>query len=450
MRRVVTAEAPRVSTASSEPGARPQMAGGRLASRPGRMWAPAAAAPALGLYLLFVLWPLLQVAWIALHRWDGYGPQVFIGLANFADLAGDAVFRTGLQHSLLWEAGAVVLVTAAGLGLALLLRASRLRSLPAAVLFFPALLPPAVIAAIWTLVYTPISGLLNTLLRGAGLSGLQGDWLGDPHLALSALFVAWVWSSLGIGTLIFSVGLSAIGREYVEVAVVEGAGPRWRLRHVLVRGVRRSGVVAVLVNAALAGQVFDLIYVTTGGGPGYATMMLPVDMYGRAFGGATGQGAAVAVVQMAIGLALAALAGVLFRGPAESLAGEEGEGGHFGWTGRGLSIGLLALALGAIFVPLIWLVVVALGGGGFTLGSAAGWDPRTWAWDSFGSAWGAGLGGAAETSILLALGVTLLTLLLAAPAAFALTRMRARLLVSILALLAAGLFQPAPVLIIPL
>jgi multiple sugar transport system permease protein len=417
-------------------------------------WALGALGPAMALYGLFVLWPLLQVGWIALHHWDGYGPQVFVGLANIPDLAGDAVFRDGLTHSLLWEAGAIVLVAAAGLGLALLIRASRLRSLPAAVLFFPALLPPAVVAAIWTLVYTPISGLLNTMLRAVGLGGLQGDWLGDPHLALPALFAAWAWASLGIGTLVFLAGLSAIGREYIEVALVEGAGPFWRFRHVLLPGLRRSGLVVLLVNAALAGQVFDLVYVTTGGGPGYATMILPIDMYGRAFGGATGQGAAVAAIQVLLGLVLVALTALLFRGPAESLTGEEGEivprNTMIARTERRLAAAVLLTALALALLPLAWLLIVALGGGDFTLGSTAGWDPRTWAWDSFGSAWSAGLVGAVETSLLLALGVTLLTLALVAPAAFALTRVGPRLRLVLLAVAAIGLFQPTPVLIIPL
>jgi raffinose/stachyose/melibiose transport system permease protein len=451
---VVATEAPRVSTASSEPEVRPQqgraVSGRPISVRVDRIWVLGAAAPALALYALFVLWPLIQVGWIALQRWNGYGPQVFIGLANFADLAGDAVFRTGLAHSLLWEAGAIVLVTAAGLGLALLIRAGRPGPAPTAALFFPALLPPAVVAAVWTLVYTPISGLLNTALRAVGLGTLQGDWLGDPHLALPALFAAWAWASLGIGTLIFCAGLGSIGREYIEVALVEGAGPLWRFRHVLLPGLRRSGLVAVLINAALAGQVFDLIYVTTGGGPGYATMILPIDMYGRAFGGATGQGAAVAVTQVLLGLVLVVLAAVVVRGPAEGLAGEEGEPAPTYRAGRWAAIGLLALALIVLLAPLAWLLVVALGGGGVTIGSTAGWDPRTWAWDSFGSAWNAGLGGAVETSVLLAAGAVTLTAMLAVPAAFALARAGTRLRLAALALLAIGLFQPTPVLIIPL
>src|SRR4029077_3114091 len=118
-----------------------------------------------------------------------------------------------------------------------------------------------------------------------GLGGLTRAWLGDPGLALKALFVAWAWASVGIGSLILSAGLRTIGREYLDVARLEGGGPLWRLCHVTLPGMRRSIAVALLVNVALAAQVFDLVFVTTGGGPGNATMILPLDMYGRAFGG---------------------------------------------------------------------------------------------------------------------------------------------------------------------
>jgi raffinose/stachyose/melibiose transport system permease protein len=78
-----------------------------------------------------------------------------------------------------------------GLALALALRQTRARGSALITLFVPALLPATVVAALWVLVYSPISGLLNTVLRSFGLGALASDWLGDSHLALGALFVAW-------------------------------------------------------------------------------------------------------------------------------------------------------------------------------------------------------------------------------------------------------------------
>jgi raffinose/stachyose/melibiose transport system permease protein len=409
-------------------------------------------APALGLYGLFVLWPLLRSVWLALQRWNGYGPETFIGLRNVADLWADPVFRTSLEHSLLWEVAAALLVSALGLGLALLARASRLQSVALVTLFFPVLLPAAVIAAIWTLVYSPLHGLLNTVLQKIGLAPLAADWLGDPHLALPALFVAWSWSALGIGALLFWAGLRSIGREYIDVARVEGAGPLGRFRHVLLPGLRRTIAIVVLINAALAGQVFDLIFVTTGGGPGYATMLLPIDMYGRAFGGQTGQGAAVAVVQIVLGLIPAGFAVLLLRGTPESMHDGDGRESVLprpaaAWAASVAVVGLLAVLL----LPILWLLAVALGWGDLTVGtSAPTLDPSTWGWSSFSAAWDAGMGGALETSFLLALGAAALTVAFAPFAAFALFRAPRVWQIPLAVVLAIGLFQPSPVIIIPL
>jgi ABC-type sugar transport system permease subunit len=412
-------------------------------------------APGVALYSLFVLWPLLRVLWLSLFRWDGYGPQVFNGLANFADLRTDPVFLTAASHSLWWEIAAAVIPTGLALCFALLARTSRLAPPFLATIFFPALLPATITAAITVLVYSPASGLLDSILRAVGLGGLARGWLGDPNLALPALFVAWMWSSLGIGTLFVWTGLRAIGREYVELALVDGAGAFRRFWHVLLPGVRWVLLMLVILNAALAAQVFDLVFVTTGGGPGYSTLLLPIDMYGRAFGGYTGRGAAAATVLAAFGGVLAAGALVLVRSGRraadESMAGDTLDGG----TARlrpAVSIAVVLVGA-AVLLPLAWLAVVALGGVQLQPGvAAAGLDPRTWSWGTFGSAWDAGMAGAFETSILLALGVVVVTLCAAVPAAFALARLvKANVWrAGILAVLVVGLFQPTPVVIISL
>jgi raffinose/stachyose/melibiose transport system permease protein len=422
-------------------------------------------APALVLYGSFVLWPVIDVCWLALQRWNGYGPQTFVGLGNVGNLLGDSLFRNSLAHSALWEVAATLIPSVLALGLALLIARSRARSFFLAAFFFPALLPATVVATVWILVYSPASGLLNTLLRSLGLGGLTQDWLGDPHLVLGALFVAWLWSMVGIGALILWAGIMAIGREYVELALVEGAGPLWRFRHVTLPGLRRAGLVVLLVNATLGAQVFDLIFVTTGGGPGYATMVLPLEVYNRAFGGKTGQGAAAACIQLALGLILVALALLVVRS-GESLSSGEPAGyprqrvwvqapDHRGRSPRATALptGLLSLTLLLVFLPLGWLLVAAVQPGrSFALGLPPGFDPTRWDWGNFATVWNTGMGAALETSALFALGAVLGTICLAAPAAFGLTYLVKLPLwrYGTLVILLLGLLQPTSVLVIPL
>jgi raffinose/stachyose/melibiose transport system permease protein len=426
-----TAAVPRVSTASSR----------RLSREP--FLALALILPAAALYALFLLWPMVEVVRLSLFRWTGYGPKVFTGLTNYTSLWTDGSIETSIRHSLVWEVAAIAVPSLVGFGLALLLRRSRGHALILSILFFPALLPPVVVASIWVLMYSPATGLVDTLLRDLGLPAV--DWLGNPSLALPALFAAWLWGATGVSTLILWVALGRIGREWLDIAAVEGAGALWRLRHVIVPGIRRPAVLVLVINAALAFQVFDLVFVTTGGGPGYATMMLPMEMYGRAFGGQAGSGAAVATIQLIGGLLLALAAlGLVFGG--ESLDTGESQAASTLPVPSVLS-GLVA----AIWLlPFFWLLPLALEPGQGLLINGVSFHPDRWNLSNLGSVWQQGFGGALGESLGIAALVVVGTLLGSAPAAFALSRLPARKALLPGVILLIGLFQPTIALIIPL
>ncbi|MGH2347387.1 MAG: carbohydrate ABC transporter permease, partial [Chloroflexota bacterium] len=172
----------------------------RSATSAQRLAAVAYLGPAAAVYGLFVLWPLLRVLLLSFERWDGYGPSSFIGLANYGALWSDPGFDTELRHSLLWFAVTLVVPVLLGLGLTLL--AARAPTWPSgicrALLLVPLLLPSAVIAVTWKLIYTPLHGMLNTVLGAVGLGAWEQDWLGDPNLALGSLLVPAVWASYGL------------------------------------------------------------------------------------------------------------------------------------------------------------------------------------------------------------------------------------------------------------
>jgi raffinose/stachyose/melibiose transport system permease protein len=409
-----------------------------------RTWLGSAALllPALVVVGLFTLYPLVDLLRLSLVRWDGFGAQTYIGLNNLRALSSDPSFHTALVHSLVWTALAVSVPTCLGLAVALLLARSGAGSSVATILLFPALLPPAVVGSIWLLLLSPSIGLLPAL-------GIGRAPLGDPHGALGALFVAWLWSQLGISALIYRAALRTVGPEFHELARAEGAGAWWRLRRVTLPALRRTVGIVLLVNGVLAGAVFDLVYVTTGGGPGDATVVLPLDMYNRAFGGRTGEGAAVAVAQIAL-LVLVALLALAFLARGESFA--TGEPGQARQPRRAApATGVAALVACASLLPLLWLArALALPGRALALGTAG---------PSFGAvganlhdALNGGMGAALVTSAALAAAVVTGTLLLAVPAAYALmTMVRSRTLrVVVLAALVLAMLQPAPVLIIPL
>jgi raffinose/stachyose/melibiose transport system permease protein len=406
--------------------------------------------PAAAIYTAFVLWPLAHVLWLSLARWDGYGPTTFVGLANYGTLFGDPGFLTELQHSLVWLCVTLVAPMALGLGLALLLRAvpARLAALCRALLLVPLLLPSAVIAVTWKLIYTPLDGLLNTVLTDIGLGALTQDWLGDPNLALGSLLAAACWAGFGLSVLVFGAALATIGRDAQEAAALDGAGAWSCFRHLTLPHLRHALPLAVVATALSAVPAFDLVALLTNGGPGYATTTLELDMEGRAFGlGQVGVGAALACIAALFGLALSVVALAIARGYEQGSAddvaawGERTQTRSFQGGQRWLAVpGLLAITA-FLLVPVAWLFIRAAQ---LDYGEASPWA-------NVGTVWSNGFGAAFLTSALIGSVVAVATVALALPAAFLLQRTRGRALRVVVVIgLAIGLFQPIEVLIIPL
>lgn len=428
------------------------------------------ALPALVLYATFVLWPLDRVLALSLVRWDGIGAAIPVGLGNYAALWADPGFVDELAHSATWLAVTLIVPVVAGLALALLLDATPalLRGPLRALLLVPLVLPAVVIAVAWRLLYNPLSGPIAGLLDAVGLSSLMGtgSFLGDPGLALGALLVPACWASFGLSLLVFGAALRGISPEVLAAAQVDGAGALARLRHVTLPALRGALPLATVATALCAVPSLDLVLLTTNGGPGYATTTLTLDMYGRAFGVAdpqVGAAAALAALQIVVGLALALLALVAARG--QERAGDDGDplGGMARAFTRRTAVGpggrvrapvarLVATAAAGLLAaltlfPLIWLVVLAV------RPSPASDAATSWAalWDNLGAVWARDFGAAFLASAAIGATVAVATVALALPAAFTLSRARWRAVrVLAIALLALGLFQPEAILIIPL
>jgi raffinose/stachyose/melibiose transport system permease protein len=266
--------------------------------------------PALAAYLAFVVWPSMQLILYSTQTWNGISPPEPAGLDNYARLAGDATFLRALGHNIGWMAAAVVVPVAVGLGLALLVTRGPIygRGFFRLVFFLPQVLNPVAVAILWGWIYDPAFGALNRLLDGAGLGALQQSWLGDTTTTLPALFVAWSWLHYGFVMIIFIAALEGIDEQYFDMARIDGAG-RWaQFRHVVVPFLRGPLTVVVMITAIVSFQVFDLVYLLTGGGPAKASIVLPLHMIDHAFVFRNvGYAAAIAVVMTAGVLVLSVL-----------------------------------------------------------------------------------------------------------------------------------------------
>lgn len=280
--------------------------------------------PALALYSLFIVYPLVSALQWSLFRWTGTRQDAFAGLANFHTLfthypLSDEVWRA-LAHNTLFFAGTMLIQTTAGLAFAVLLHRSRFgkRFLQTAYVL-PHLVSPIVVGYLWAQLLNPQFGVVNAALKAVGLGGLAEPWRGDPHLALPVAIVVSAWQWVGFPMLLFAAALAGIPEEYGEAARTDGASAWQVFRRVTLPLLTPSlGIVTVLtfINNF---NILDLIYALSGsqGNPQFATDVLGLLFYRTAYenpdANAIGQSSALAVCMFILIFGVAAIANRFFR-----------------------------------------------------------------------------------------------------------------------------------------
>lgn len=254
--------------------------------------------PAFLVYGLFLLYPLIRAGQFSLYDWPGFGPSEFVGLGNYVDLLGDRRFRDAVGHALTLIVFYSILPLVVGLVLAAILRRGRVRGLGffRVVIFMPQVIALVVVAVAWHQIYSPM-GLLNDVLRALGLGELARGWLGDPNLALPAVGMIGFWLSTGLVMLLLLAGMGRIPNDLYEAARLDGAGPVREFFAISLPSVKAEITTALVLTIIAALKTFDLVYVTTSGGPGTATTVPSYEVYNRAFNlKEVGSASAVAIV----------------------------------------------------------------------------------------------------------------------------------------------------------
>jgi raffinose/stachyose/melibiose transport system permease protein len=242
-------------------------------------------APVLAVYGAFLLVPLGHSAWLSLYHWDGLSAATWAGLSNYADAFRNPELRGAFEHSLILIAFYAVVPVAAALVLAgVMARASRLRFLSffRVVLFVPQVVASVVVATTWSMILAP-NGALNSIFDGLGLHALSHDWLGDFSTALPSVGVIGTWTEIGFCLVLFLAGIGQIPRELYDAARVDGAGAVAEFFAVTLPGIRRQLIIALGLTITAALRNFDVIYITTRGGPGTQTTVPAFEVYHRAF-----------------------------------------------------------------------------------------------------------------------------------------------------------------------
>ena len=269
-------------------------------------------APALLLYGTFVLYPYLQAMYIAFTSWRGLrrAPR-FVGLENFQKLLQDDHFWNALYHNAIY----VVVLPVVTLGFALFLafmitQKVRFSNFYRVTFFFPQVMSVVAIGILWSFVYHPSIGILNSFLRLVGIAN-PPVWLGNPNTALGAIAAVSIWQAAGFYMVIFMAGMQSIPSSFYEAAALDGATRNnifFKITLPLLWETTRSALVFIVINAM---NMFGITFTMTIGeaGPDLATDVLATLLYREAFthsrfGYATAIAMAYFVIVMALSFIL--------------------------------------------------------------------------------------------------------------------------------------------------
>jgi ABC-type sugar transport system permease subunit len=236
------------------------------------------------MYVVFKLVPMVAGLYLAMLRWDGVEPPVFIGLDNFVRMFQDDLVPLALWHNVLYALGTVTGKLIVSLLLALLLnQALRGRGFYRTALFTPVVMSFVVISILWAWLYNGQFGLVDKALQALRLDFLIQDWLGDPNVALWSLMLVDIWKWYGFHMVIFLAGLQTIPQELYEVASIDGASRLGKFLHITLPLLQPVILVNVTISLMGAFNVFDIPFVMTEGGPGNATLVMALHVYIRGF-----------------------------------------------------------------------------------------------------------------------------------------------------------------------
>lgn len=240
-------------------------------------------APSLAVFLLFEIYPIFYSLYLSFTKWNLISPtKTWVGLANYQDLLTSAEFHRSLINTLLYTAGRVIFSLAIALAMALLVNSQkRWASWVQAAIFSPHVISMVSVSLLWLWLMDPTHGLLNYLLGLVGIPPLK--WLGASSTALLSLIIVAVWKVIGYDMLIFLAGLQSIPAELQEAAKIDGAGPFRRFWSITLPLLSPTLFFLSVTSVITSFQVFDIVRVMTGGGPGDSTNVLVYYIYQYGF-----------------------------------------------------------------------------------------------------------------------------------------------------------------------
>ncbi|MET3899756.1 raffinose/stachyose/melibiose transport system permease protein [Devosia sp. UYZn731] len=273
-----------------------------------RMQAALLLGPALIIYAVFALYPMVDVVGLSFQKWNGLDAnKAFVGVDNYVSIfTKDPVFWGAFRNTVIWTVLSVIFPPLIGLLLALGLNQPIFgRNSLRAIFYLPVIIAPIAVATMWRWMYDPFFGLFGQLLTQFGLQSWIQDWLGNRDLALYSAFIAHLWQSVGFSMVLFLAGLQGVNKTLIEAARIDGAG-RWNVfRYVTFPALKTTITIVLVLSIISSLKAFDIVYGLTGGGPAQSTQMLALWAFTQSMQIFDfGRGSAISVVLLAITLAV--------------------------------------------------------------------------------------------------------------------------------------------------
>lgn len=242
-------------------------------------------APALCLMLLIVAYPILNSLFMSFFNYTLYKPKniKFIGLSNYISVLKDPVFKEALINTFIWVILGVFFQFLFGLILALLLNKDfKGRGMIRSIILIPWVTPGVLIGLMWSWMYDGNYGVINDILSKLGIIKDYVPWLAQSSTSLSSVLVTIIWQGIPFFAIMLLAGLQAIPRELYEAAEVDGASSWHCFWNITMPLLKPTILVSSLLRIIWVANSIDVIYIMTGGGPGYSSLTLSVYTYIKA------------------------------------------------------------------------------------------------------------------------------------------------------------------------
>ncbi|WP_026568226.1 carbohydrate ABC transporter permease [Bacillus sp. UNC41MFS5] len=244
-------------------------------------------APALIMLALFVYYPLVRNVINGFYEWNPFTMEKsFVSIENYTRLFKDPIFFTVLKNNLLYAVISVILQVGLGLVIAAILEDKIFRRFSTffrTTFFIPVLISMTVVGILFSFIYNPEVGLLNSFLRLIGLEEWTRGWLGDPNTAIYATIMVSQWQSIGYTVMLYVLAVQKVPGELYEAATIDGAGKIRTFFSITVPQVKEMTFVLLIYTVTGSFLVFSEVYVLTGGGPSNSSQVFSTYLYQKAF-----------------------------------------------------------------------------------------------------------------------------------------------------------------------